>query len=156
MASGTRSALFAGFLKPISRAFLPRVHDAARSREVTLTADNEWILYYKGDRLGHRGFPIESCSDSPMYNSNDKFEDNITLASPRPSSGLDLNSPVLVTSAKPLYCPENHVIIKVDRFGFSANNVTYQALGEHPHFRCAFLVVLWLTQYPIDPSYQIF
>ncbi|KAJ3486962.1 hypothetical protein NLJ89_g11759 [Agrocybe chaxingu] len=23
----------------------------------------------------------------------------------------------------------------MDRFGFSANNVTYQALGEHPHFR---------------------
>ncbi|KAF9555438.1 hypothetical protein CPC08DRAFT_642870 [Agrocybe pediades] len=62
-------------------------------------------------------------------------EENVTFASPRLSSGLDPNKPVLVTSAKPIHCPANHVLIKVDRFGFSANNVTYQALGEHPHFR---------------------
>ncbi|KAG8755777.1 hypothetical protein FRC14_003677 [Serendipita sp. 396] len=29
----------------------------------------------------------------------------------------------------------NHVLLKVDRFGFSANNVTYGVLGEDPHFR---------------------
>lgn len=62
-------------------------------------------------------------------------ETNISLCSPRPSSGQNPNIPVLVVSAKPLDCPSNHVLIKVDRFGFSANNVTYQALAEHPHFR---------------------
>ncbi|KAG8790460.1 hypothetical protein FRC17_008909, partial [Serendipita sp. 399] len=31
--------------------------------------------------------------------------------------------------------PPNHVLLKVDRFGFSANNVTYGMLGEEPHFR---------------------
>ncbi|KDR79940.1 hypothetical protein GALMADRAFT_116466 [Galerina marginata CBS 339.88] len=60
---------------------------------------------------------------------------NITLSSPRPSSGQDPHSPVIVVSQRPTECPQNHVLIKVDRFGFSANNVTYQALGEHPHFR---------------------
>jgi len=64
-------------------------------------------------------------------------EVNISLCSPRPSSGQDLNTTVLVISSKPLDCPINHVLIKVDRFGFSANNITYQALGEHPHFRRA-------------------
>jgi hypothetical protein len=62
-------------------------------------------------------------------------ESNISFCSPRPSSGRDPNTPVLVVSAKPLDCPPNHVLIKVERFGFSANNITYQALGEHPHFR---------------------
>ncbi|KIY49030.1 hypothetical protein FISHEDRAFT_73034 [Fistulina hepatica ATCC 64428] len=30
---------------------------------------------------------------------------------------------------------ENHVLIRIDVFGFSTNNLTYQVLGEHPHFR---------------------
>ncbi|TFK46782.1 hypothetical protein OE88DRAFT_1667007 [Heliocybe sulcata] len=61
---------------------------------------------------------------------------NVTLCVPRPSSGLDPNVPVLVSSrilAEEV--PENHVVIRVDRFGFSANNVTYQALGEEAHYR---------------------
>ena len=62
-------------------------------------------------------------------------ESNISFCSPRPSSGGDPNTPVLVVSPITLECPPNHVLIKVDRFGFSANNITYQALGEHPHFR---------------------
>jgi len=62
-------------------------------------------------------------------------EANFSLCSPRPSSGQDPNTPILVVSDKPLDCPPNHILIKVDRFGFSANNITYQALGEHPHFR---------------------
>ncbi|KAF8155594.1 hypothetical protein B0H34DRAFT_502730 [Crassisporium funariophilum] len=62
-------------------------------------------------------------------------ETNISLCSPRSSSGQDPNTPVIVVSPKPIFCPANHVLIKVDRFGFSANNITYQALGEHPHFR---------------------
>ncbi|KAG6908002.1 hypothetical protein DXG01_006537 [Tephrocybe rancida] len=60
---------------------------------------------------------------------------NLTLCVPRVSSGQDPHRPVLTTSEMPSQCPANHVLIKVDRFGFSANNVTYQALGEHPHFR---------------------
>jgi hypothetical protein len=62
-------------------------------------------------------------------------DDNLTLCSPRVSSGLDPNAPVLVRSPKPVQLPPNHVLLRVDRFGFSANNVTYQALGEIPHFR---------------------
>ena len=66
-------------------------------------------------------------------------EVNISLCSPRTSSGQNPSTPILVVSAKPLGCPPNHVLIKIDRFGFSANNITYQALGEHPHFRWIFL-----------------
>ena len=62
-------------------------------------------------------------------------EANITLSSPRPSSGQDPNAPIIAVSSKPVDCPPNHVLVKVDKFGFSANNITYQALGEHPHFR---------------------
>ncbi|KAF9467836.1 hypothetical protein BDZ94DRAFT_1376575 [Collybia nuda] len=60
---------------------------------------------------------------------------NVTLCLPRVSSGQDPHKPVIISSPKPKDCPPNHVLIKVDRFGFSANNITYQALGEHPHFR---------------------
>ncbi|KAF9471784.1 hypothetical protein BDN70DRAFT_887735 [Pholiota conissans] len=60
---------------------------------------------------------------------------NITLCSPRSSSGQDPQKPVIAVSPIPAECPANHVLIKVDRFGFSANNITYQALGEQPHFR---------------------
>jgi len=58
--------------------------------------------------------------------------ENLSLCVPRPSPA---HGPRLVRSPKPVHCPPNHVLIRVDRFGFSANNVTYQALGEHPHFR---------------------
>ncbi|EIN05342.1 hypothetical protein PUNSTDRAFT_106993 [Punctularia strigosozonata HHB-11173 SS5] len=58
-----------------------------------------------------------------------------TLCVPRPSSGLNPNQPMLVKAAPPAGIPPHHVLIEVDRFGFSANNVTYQALGEAPHFR---------------------
>ncbi|RXW22939.1 hypothetical protein EST38_g2908 [Candolleomyces aberdarensis] len=65
--------------------------------------------------------------------------ENFTLCSPRPSVNLkeaDPKNPIVVRSTIDLAAvAENHVVIKVDRFGFSANNVTYQALGEHPHFR---------------------
>lgn len=67
--------------------------------------------------------------------SSSVFDMNITLSSPRPSSGQDPDTPLLIASRIPKDIPANHVLIKVDRFGFSANNVTYQALGEHPHFR---------------------
>ncbi|KAF8068953.1 hypothetical protein FPV67DRAFT_1561706 [Lyophyllum atratum] len=62
-------------------------------------------------------------------------DENLTLCVPRLSSGQDPHQPVLSKSQKPTQYPPNHVLIKVDRFGFSANNITYQALGEHPHFR---------------------
>ncbi|KZP33794.1 hypothetical protein FIBSPDRAFT_924237 [Athelia psychrophila] len=71
--------------------------------------------------------------------SNYDDDDNLTLCVPRASSGQNPHQPVLVRTPKPDLtrpdAPKNHVLIKVDRFGFSANNVTYQALGEAPHFR---------------------
>lgn len=60
---------------------------------------------------------------------------NLTICHPRLSSGKDSNIAVVVNSLVPTVLPVNHVLIKVDRFGYSANNVTYQALGEIPHFR---------------------
>ncbi|KAK2461200.1 hypothetical protein APHAL10511_006727 [Amanita phalloides] len=61
--------------------------------------------------------------------------ENEILCVSRPSSGLDCNKLVLDKHAFSSSYPANHVLIKVDRFGFSTNNMTYQALGEHPHFR---------------------
>ncbi|KDQ58503.1 hypothetical protein JAAARDRAFT_34316 [Jaapia argillacea MUCL 33604] len=61
--------------------------------------------------------------------------ENLTLCVPRPSSGQNPHVPVIVHSRTLKTLPENHVLIRVDRFGFSANNITYQALGEAPHFR---------------------
>lgn len=61
---------------------------------------------------------------------------NVSLCVPRASSGLDPTQPVIAVSPhSPHEIPPNHVVIRVDRFGFSANNVTYQALGEAPNFR---------------------
>ncbi|KZT19944.1 hypothetical protein NEOLEDRAFT_1141377 [Neolentinus lepideus HHB14362 ss-1] len=61
---------------------------------------------------------------------------NLTLCVPRPSSGLDPNVPVLVSSSiRVREVLANHIVIRVDRFGFSANNITYQALGEEAHYR---------------------
>src|SRR6266567_1532686 len=62
-------------------------------------------------------------------------ETNFTLCCPRPSSGQDPNVPIIAVSSKPVDCPPNHILLKVAKFGFSANNVTYQTLGEHSHFR---------------------
>ena len=62
-------------------------------------------------------------------------DQNVTLCLPRPSSGGHTGSPTILTTPKPRELPQNHVLLRVDRFGFSANNITYQALGEHPHFR---------------------
>ncbi|CAL1699764.1 unnamed protein product [Somion occarium] len=61
-------------------------------------------------------------------------ESNVSLCVARPSSGQDPHVPVIVRSPKPTL-PKDHILVKVDRFGFSANNVTYQALGEAPHFK---------------------
>lgn len=60
---------------------------------------------------------------------------NLTICHPRLSSGQDSNTGIVVESLVPVILPANHVLVKVDRFGYSANNVTYQALGEVPHFR---------------------
>ncbi|KAL0068332.1 hypothetical protein AAF712_004719 [Marasmius tenuissimus] len=57
-------------------------------------------------------------------------DDNWTLCFPRSSSNA-----MVVKSPKPSLVPAYHVLLKMDRFGFSANNVTYQALGEHPSLR---------------------
>jgi len=60
---------------------------------------------------------------------------NQTICHPRPSSGQDSNTAVVAKSLVPAVLPADHVLIKVERFGYSANNITYQALGEVPHFR---------------------
>ncbi|KAF5314712.1 hypothetical protein D9611_007027 [Ephemerocybe angulata] len=71
--------------------------------------------------------------------------ENVTLCSPRPTASVnpqyqsrdsDPRKPVVIqTTLDITTIPANNVLIKVDKFGFSANNITYQALGEHPHFR---------------------
>ncbi|PBK67363.1 hypothetical protein ARMSODRAFT_937901 [Armillaria solidipes] len=61
---------------------------------------------------------------------------NITLCVPRPSCGQSSHvGAVVISTPKPTYIPDNHILLRVDRFGFSANNITYQALGEHPRYR---------------------
>lgn len=77
---------------------------------------------------------------------------NITLCCPRQSSGQNPNALVVVTSPRPQPVLPSHVLLKVDRFGFSANNITYQVLGEHPHFRCVELFynsqcIAWIISY---------
>lgn len=66
--------------------------------------------------------------------------ENVTLCSSRlagsSKSSAAPPAPIVVRSTLDVAkIAESHVLIEVDRFGFSANNVTYQALGEHPHFR---------------------
>lgn len=65
--------------------------------------------------------------------------ENLTLCVPRASTGANPLEPVLAVTPKPELsgenAPANHILIKVDRFGYSTNNVTYQTLGEVPHFR---------------------
>ena len=46
---------------------------------------------------------------------------NLTFCVPRSSSGQNPNQPVVVRTPKPKDLPSNHVLIKVDRFGFSTN-----------------------------------
>ncbi|CAG8565123.1 11096_t:CDS:2, partial [Acaulospora colombiana] len=69
---------------------------------------------------------------------------NLTLCVPRRSS-LEPKASAADNLSRPLVVPSsineldgslppNHVILRVERFGFSANNVTYGLLGEHPHF----------------------
>lgn len=60
---------------------------------------------------------------------------NLALCSPRASTGRDPNEAVLTYYDVPKRIPENHILVQVQRFGFSANNVSYQALGEAPDFR---------------------
>jgi hypothetical protein len=48
-------------------------------------------------------------------------DDNFTLCVPRPSSGQSPDQSIVVRAAVPRNLPLNHVLIKVDRFGFSAN-----------------------------------
>ncbi|KAK0203646.1 hypothetical protein DFS33DRAFT_1461240 [Desarmillaria ectypa] len=60
---------------------------------------------------------------------------NITLCVPRPSFGQSSHVALVISRPKPANIPNNHVLLRVDRFGFSTNNATYQALREHPHYR---------------------
>ncbi|OAX41295.1 hypothetical protein K503DRAFT_712948 [Rhizopogon vinicolor AM-OR11-026] len=61
--------------------------------------------------------------------------ENFILCHPRSSSGQNPNRAIVVKCDVPQTIPRDHVLLEVDRFGFSANNITYQALGEAPHFR---------------------
>ncbi|KAJ7194225.1 hypothetical protein GGX14DRAFT_586804 [Mycena pura] len=62
--------------------------------------------------------------------------ENVSLCFQRPSVPVSGGTTVIAVSSLPTQdLPPNHVLIKVERFGFSANNITYQALGEQPHFR---------------------
>jgi hypothetical protein len=50
------------------------------------------------------------------------YEDcNFTLCVPRPSSGQNPEKSIIVRSSKPNDIPPYHILINVDRFGFSAN-----------------------------------
>ncbi|KAJ7682851.1 hypothetical protein B0H17DRAFT_942560 [Mycena rosella] len=61
---------------------------------------------------------------------------NLSLCFSRPSVQSDTHDKAVIASSSiPAHLPPNHILIQVDRFGFSANNITYQALGEQPHFR---------------------
>jgi len=61
---------------------------------------------------------------------------NLTLVVPRLSGFPQPEvSSALVSHPNPVQLLPNHVLIRIDRFGFTANNVSYQTLGEVPHFR---------------------
>ncbi|KAF7327411.1 hypothetical protein MKEN_00318900 [Mycena kentingensis (nom. inval.)] len=62
---------------------------------------------------------------------------NVSLCVRRPSAqGQNDQHAVLVeTPAQFDNLLPNHILIKVERFGFSTNNLTYEALGEQAHFR---------------------
>ncbi|KAJ7263140.1 hypothetical protein B0H12DRAFT_1012481 [Mycena haematopus] len=68
-------------------------------------------------------------------NSND-LATNLSLCFQRPSARqVSQDTAVLAATPIPRHLPPNSVLVRVDRFGFSANNITYQALGEQAHFR---------------------
>ncbi|KIK71508.1 hypothetical protein GYMLUDRAFT_66712 [Collybiopsis luxurians FD-317 M1] len=77
---------------------------------------------------------------------------NLTLCSPRPSVASSKSRPksVLVSSSVPSQgkLERGNIVLKVDKFGWSANNVTYQALGEHPHFR-------YYDFHPVPPNSSV-
>ena len=101
-----------------------------------------WILYVFPEKLMLMCciWGVRSSVSLIIDKVSTKMDANLTLCVPRiVLSGQD--SPILVTSPKPTNCPPNHILIKVDRFGFTANNITYQALGDHPHFRWDWLVI---------------
>ncbi|KDQ16757.1 hypothetical protein BOTBODRAFT_106597 [Botryobasidium botryosum FD-172 SS1] len=59
---------------------------------------------------------------------------NVALVVPR--GGADkLSAPVIARWDVPAQLPPNHILLRVEKFGFSSNNVTYGALGESSHFK---------------------
>ncbi|KAF8215236.1 hypothetical protein K438DRAFT_1562324 [Mycena galopus ATCC 62051] len=61
---------------------------------------------------------------------------NLSLCFQRPAvRTVSRDAAVIAATSIPSHLPPNHILIRIDRFGFSANNITYQALGEQPHFR---------------------
>ncbi|KAF8319458.1 hypothetical protein DL93DRAFT_2053669 [Clavulina sp. PMI_390] len=60
---------------------------------------------------------------------------NTTLCVKRGGASALSDAVVVQSQLDVAQLKENQVILQVDKFGFSANNVTYGLLGEHPHFR---------------------
>ncbi|KAJ4470876.1 hypothetical protein J3R30DRAFT_1132585 [Lentinula aciculospora] len=64
---------------------------------------------------------------------------NTILCFPRTSSSSPSSSSrsILVTNSIPTSeeLQRGYILLQVDKLGWSTNNVTYQALGEHSHFR---------------------
>lgn len=46
----------------------------------------------------------------------------------------NINQPVLISSSIPSI-KKDEVLVRVEKFGFSTNNITYAALGTNPYFR---------------------
>ncbi|KAJ3859543.1 hypothetical protein EV359DRAFT_86282 [Lentinula novae-zelandiae] len=61
------------------------------------------------------------------------FPRNLSSSAPSSSSSKSLIVSSVIPTSKELQ--KGSILLKIDKFGWSANNVTYQALGEHPHFR---------------------
>ncbi|KAF7312096.1 hypothetical protein MIND_00221900 [Mycena indigotica] len=73
---------------------------------------------------------LQPATSSPV-----KYLLNLSFCVRRPSA-LDSTAEHAIVVSHPIQAlPPNHVLLKVERFGFSANNITYEALGEHSHFR---------------------
>ncbi|CAK5283402.1 unnamed protein product [Mycena citricolor] len=100
------------------------------------TQDFTWqlSLRHRSRRPLGAGRQARSLSLSPAM-AIDLQQPNLTLCVRRPSAAAKSPAIVVGRSSLPSTLPTNHIVIKVETFGFSANNVTYQALGEQPHFR---------------------
>lgn len=87
--------------------------------------------------LGGFNFSYYRYVSTIMSSESSLVFSNVSLCVPKLSSGMSTYSSILISSEVSHTKGENNVLIRVERFGFSTNNITYQALGEIPHFRYA-------------------